>query len=82
MKKIHIALIALLLLAVALALYQKAGQRKALQQLHALESSYYANVKNNAYLEDKIKSLQEKADEIILKNNELAEISRAKDDYI
>ncbi|MDD5613533.1 MAG: hypothetical protein PHQ54_00475 [Candidatus Omnitrophica bacterium] len=82
MKNLHIILIALLLFVTALALYQKASQRKAVEQLHALESSYYSNVKNNSYLEDKVKSFQEKSDEMALKNNELVEITRAKDEYI
>ena len=82
MRKIHIGLAFILVLILLWALVERREVSKLTEQLHKSESNYLTTVKNSTYLEDKIKSFQEKIDSITIKKDELFKVNKAKEEYI
>jgi len=82
MRKIHIGLVSILVLILLWALAERKEVSKLTEQLHKSESNYLTTVKNGTYLEDKIKSFQEKIDSITIKKDELFKVNKAKEEYI
>ena len=82
MRKIHIGLAFILVLILLWALVERREVSRLTEQLHKSESNYLTTVKNSTYLEDKIKSFQEKIDSITIKKDELFKVNKAKEEYI
>ena len=82
MKKVHILLVVLLLLAVTWAMYERSERTRLAERVQKLEADFLKSSKDCEFLTDKAKSLEEKLKKLVSEKEELSKTLKAKDEFI